>query len=83
MSKVKERIATQPDKVLRYVKDREDRSITCWDAIQYLHVTRLPEIIRRLELRGHKFKHQDCERKTEEGVVRYTRYIYTPETEAV
>jgi len=60
---------------------RKHGSITCWEAIQLYHVTRCPEIIRRLKKKGHKIKSEQVNYKKEGGTWHYA--VYTLEDENI
>lgn len=68
---------TQEQVILNHL--REHKSITCWDAITLYHVTRCPEIIRRLKKRGHQIKSEQVYYR-EEGEPRHYA-VYTLEDE--
>jgi hypothetical protein len=42
---------TQEETVLKHLKKHKE--ITCWEAIIKYHITRLPEMIRRLKKQGY------------------------------
>lgn len=66
-------VRTQEQIILDHLQKHGE--ITCWDAITEYHITRCPEMIRRLKKRGHRIISERVIKKKGERTITFARYI--------